>query len=184
MKKIALILVLLASSGGTLFAQSTGNQNHGRGDYLSKAGIDLHVADPAFIDHYWEPKEAPAPKPTATVRTRYVAVLTIVQQASSAGTAEQQLNRRMQQFYNSLSNLGIPRTDIRDEFVSLQPTYRMDVVQQGNMPIAKRVHTGFEIKKTIRITFYDYNWLETILVRAADLQIFQLDQVEHLLSSN
>ncbi len=183
MKYLSLIAALLLIGSG-VFAQATGNHNHGRGDYISKSGVPLYVADPEFINHWPEPEPTPEPEPIQQVRTQYVAVLTIAQQASTAGLAEQQLHQRLQRFYRALASIGIPRAQVGEEFTNLHPTYRMDVVPQGHTPIAKRVHTGFELKKTIRVTFYDYNLLETILIRAADLEIFQLDQVEHLLGNS
>jgi uncharacterized protein YggE len=108
----------------------------------------------------------------------YVAVFGFVQEGKVPAVSNQAVNTKFAEFISALEKLGIKRDDVFIDFISQNRVF--DYTETGNT-ITERL-TGFETKKNIAVRYKDRDLLEKMLAAAGNSGIFDLIEVNYVVS--
>ncbi len=115
----------------------------------------------------------------------YVAILSLRQTGKTAITCNQTAEQRIKTFSNSLIEQGIvEKTDIYIDFIAQVPTYSYEIEKKIFSKNANEVPTGFELTKNIHISFSDIQKLDQIMLKAAEVEIYELVKVDYVVAQN
>lgn len=111
---------------------------------------------------------------------KYSITFGLGQVATTPLQAGKLMNEKVQKFRDRLKKMDIAENDMYTDFVSQNKIYDYDLT--GNKAIEKE--SGFEIKKTITVTFTKESMIEAMTEAAAELQIFDVIKVEYFLDDH
>ncbi|MEP6924497.1 MAG: SIMPL domain-containing protein [Pyrinomonadaceae bacterium] len=178
MNKILLSVTCLLFCLSSAFAQEAGNRvysNNGNARHLPQ--LNSGVLSGSASDG----------KPIQWIETSvlmnmpadaYVAVFGFAQEAKSPAASNEAVNAKFNQFIGLLGELGIKRNDIYIDFISQNRIF--DFTEESST-ITERL-SGFETKKNIAVRFKDRNLLEKMLAAAAQATVFDLIEVNYVVS--
>ena len=178
MKRLSLILLLLAFGALHVPAQESGNRGvYGRptergrpsnGVIYGTENKDLFPVQ--FIEAYVLLNAAP---------DEFVALFGTAQEAPTAVESNQKVNSQIEQFLSAAEKLGITRSNTFVDFISQNRVYNFTSATDGTI---REKLTGFETKKTIALRYKDRPMLEKLLAAAAQASIFDLIKVDYVIS--
>jgi len=108
----------------------------------------------------------------------FIAVFGLVQEAATPAESNSKINAQVAGFIKDLESLGIRRGDIFVDFITQNKIY--DYTTSGSAVTEK--FSGFETKKNIAVRYKDRELLEKILSAAAKGSIFDLIEVNYIVS--
>ncbi len=108
----------------------------------------------------------------------FIAVFGLVQEAATPAESNSKINAQVAGFIKDLESLGIRRGDIFVDFITQNKIY--DYTTSGSAVMEK--FSGFETKKNIAVRYKDRELLEKILSAAAKGSIFDLIEVNYIVS--
>jgi uncharacterized protein YggE len=108
----------------------------------------------------------------------YVGVFALVQEAPTSAESNTKVNSQVTGFIKDLEGLGIKRSEIFVDFIAQNKVY--DYTTSGNTVTEK--FSGFETKKNIAVRYKDRELLEKILSAATKGSIFDLIEVDYVVS--
>jgi uncharacterized protein YggE len=108
----------------------------------------------------------------------FIAVFGLVQEAATPVESNSKINAQVAGFIKDLESLGIRRGDIFVDFITQNKIY--DYTTSGSAVTEK--FSGFETKKNIAVRYKDRELLEKILSAAAKGSIFDLIEVNYIVS--
>jgi len=175
MKKIAAILVSLILFSVALSAQEAGNRSYGtqRRKPLVNTGILTGNADDKTRVYFVEANVLMNMKPDA-----FVAVFAVVQEGTTSAESNTKLDTQISGFIKDLDSLGIKKGDVFVDFINQNKVY--DYTTSGSTVTEK--FSGFETKKNVAVRYRDREMLERILSAATKASIFDLIEVEYLVT--
>lgn len=202
MKKLMTIaFVVLAMQS---FAQTGGNDAVTRGQEATRASMgnlgysngdgskDLKYAvDPPVVDIYVPDPYIPQKKEPSVVKEvtvhevrvkhSWVAVFEVRENASTAATTEKITDRKIARFKSSLGRIGIYNSAIQSRLVSMVPIYTVTVNDSPYLDDPGKQHMGYEMVRSVKVTFTKEDQLDTIIRLANQAGISQLLKTEHII---
>lgn len=106
----------------------------------------------------------------------YVAVFAISREGASIDEAKANMDSTLQAFTSALKTLHVRDSDVYVDFITEPKIYGYEI--NGN--VAREKVTGFELKKTVSIHYVDRDFLDKLMVAAANAQIYDLVKVEYI----
>ena len=159
-----------AQVSGNAVLESAGNQVYNPPPHSVRPAPNLH---PTTHQYLIEAKVL-----HHAVADRYIAVFGVAQEERTAEDANAKINRRIDNFRQALSGMGIPEKDI---FVDLITQTRVYDFIMENATTAKETVTGIELKKNVHVTFPDMRTLEDMMLAAAAEGIFDIVKVDYVI---
>lgn len=111
--------------------------------------------------------------------TSYLAIFSTIQHGERITQTDSLLNKRIDAFVAKLKTMGISEKDINLDFISLVPTYNVEVGNKIFSTTANEVPTGFEMKKNVHVLFANHSLLDKIITSAAQSEIYDLVKVDY-----
>jgi len=177
-KKVWLILLILACGALNALAQESGNRGvYGRREQRTNPSTGViygtenkDLVPMQFIEAYVLLNSAP---------DEFVAVFGAAQEAPTAGESNQKVNAQIEQFLSATDKLGVRRGDTFIDFITQNRIYNFTPASDGT--IRERL-SGFETKKTVALRYKDRALLEKLLAAAAEASIFDLIKVDYVIN--
>jgi uncharacterized protein YggE len=175
MRKISWVIALILFSSSFVVAQESGNRAYGtpRRKPQVNSGVLTAVPDGKAQVYFVEANVLVNMKADA-----YVAVFGVVQEAPSAAESNSKSDALIRDFIKDLEGLGIKRGDVFVDFITQNKVY--DYTTSGNTVTEK--FSGFETKKNVAVRYRDREMLEKILSAASKASIFDLIEVNYVVS--
>jgi len=118
-----------------------------------------------------------------TKADEYVIILGTMQIAETVESCHQLINKRIDNFINSLSNLGIKREQVYIDFISQFPIFEVEVEKKLFSKDYNEIPKGFEVKKNIHLKYKDPAIVEKLLVEAAKNEIYDIVKVDYVINN-
>lgn len=175
MRKILWLFVLVLFCPIFAIAQEAGNRAYGtpRRKPQINSGVLTGSADGKAQVYFVEANVLMNMKADT-----FIAVFGLVQEAATPAESNSKINAQVAGFIKDLESLGIRRGDIFVDFITQNKIY--DYTTSGSAVTEK--FSGFETKKNIAVRYKDRELLEKILSAAAKGSIFDLIEVNYIVS--
>jgi uncharacterized protein YggE len=111
----------------------------------------------------------------------YVAIFSLSQQGKTIEEAEGAMQNRLEIFKKLLEQNNIAPQQLFIDPVSLVPVYEIEVLEKKVSKTFNEVPAGFEIKKSIHITFTDHTQINQLISIAARAEVYDLVKVDYVL---
>jgi uncharacterized protein YggE len=174
-RQMLLCVALILFSSSFLIGQEAGNRTYGtpRRKPQVNSGVLTAGSDGKTPVYFVEANVLVNMKADA-----YVAVFGVVQEALTAAESNDKTDAAIAGFVGDLEGLGIKRGDVFIDFITQNKVY--DYTTSGNTVTEK--FSGFETKKNVAVRYKDRDALGKILSAGAKASIFDLIEVNYVVS--
>ncbi|HBS88674.1 MAG: hypothetical protein A2W91_18710 [Bacteroidetes bacterium GWF2_38_335] len=202
--KSKFFIILLSFAYAWSFGQGAGNYviNQSKGDYkaarLSSNSNSNSNSEYDYSGYYQQAAYKPPVYPTYVSDTtiqisvsgmintnadNYIAILGISQTDETIETCHELINKRINDFIESLSALGISKKDVYIDFISQVPIFELELEKKLFSKSYNEIPAGFELKKNLHIRFTNKAIAEKLLIQAAKNEIYDIIKVEYIVSN-
>ena len=171
-----LLSILIMLIGSQALAQSAGNvlYNHPYSNHHER--IDNQVS---FKPNYGNTAELQAEVMINVEATSFTAIFSATQNGKTATQTDSLLTLRLNQVQGKLDKLGIKRSDVHIDVISMVPSYAMQLEKKRFSTTANEIPTGFKLIKNIHILFFDHEQLSDIVAAMSQSEIYDFVKVEY-----
>ena len=108
----------------------------------------------------------------------YVATFGLAVESSTLKECNDKIDKRIKDFTNELTKLGVAKTDIYVDMTSQNKIYDYKV----NGDLAEEYLQGFELKKNVIVRFNHISDLDQMVIVASNLEIYDLVKVDYIVT--
>lgn len=183
-KLLPILVLAIAANTIGLFAQVSGNANYAQQQqsqtyWNNRADYDSFSKLPGatFVNDNTILLET-----NALINVKadaYVAIFNLSQLGETAAAADELMNQRIGNISKDVMALGIGKTDMYADMLSLVPVYEIEVDKKLFSKTYNEVPKGFEMQKNLHIKYTDSALLDKIITIAAKYEVYDLVKVEY-----
>lgn len=167
-KTIYSILIYIISFSG--FGQMSGNAVYGSSNYYkenqNQRGFNLTDSNLSFTVKVMMSKKADA----------FTIIFGLNEESETVESCNSKINKRINDFINSLGKIGIKKQDTYSDFISQNKIYDYSVTNNK----AEQFEKGFEIKKNIIISVNSLKNIDSIIETASEFKIYDVIKIDYL----
>ena len=195
MKSLNLLLIILvfSVSSNFLFSQNLENESYMKSNryvqntnYNTDAQISLSVNNDRRSKLIQVNEEFAEFEINALYNAKadsYLAILSVIQNGSTAVAVDSMINIRYTGFCNDLSRFGIRKEEIFIDMIALVPVYDIQVEKKLFSKTYNEVPAGFKLQRNIHIYYEKAEVLDHILTIASKHEIYDLIKVEYFVKN-
>ena len=156
-----------------LSGQQSGNSVYGGQGYVNSkypGRETLYLSDSTFIIE--------ASIAQNVIADGYVVTFGLSEEASTLKEANTKIDKRIKEFINELTKMGIAKTDIFVDMTSQNKIYDYRIVDD----LAEEYLQGFELKKNVVAKFQKIGDLDQMVIAASNIEIYDLVKVDYIVN--
>lgn len=169
-----LLAICLLLSIQKISAQAAGNYIYNNGYGVNTDRADIHVNSPSGNTINLKAEVMMNVKPTS-----YTAIFAATQTGVDVFGVDSLMSQRIDQVIFALGAMGISRSDIHIDAVSMLPSYAYKLEEKKFSKRSTEIPVGFEMKKNIHVLFKHHELLDGIISEMAFAEIYDLVKVEY-----
>lgn len=111
--------------------------------------------------------------------TAFTAIFSLTQHGKTIEEAEASMKNRTEIFKQHMNAAHIDDSQIFVDPVSLVPTYETEVINKKLSKTFNEIPTGFEMKKSVHVTFHKQGQINDIVTAAARAEVYDFVKMEY-----
>ncbi len=114
----------------------------------------------------------------------YVIIFATSQVGETIESCHDVVNKRIDNFINSVLPLGVKKEDVYIDFISQFPIFEVEVEKKLFSKTYNEVPKGFEVRKNIHIRYKDSKIVEQMLIKASQNEIYDIVKVDYVVNNS
>ncbi|MEP6794001.1 MAG: SIMPL domain-containing protein [Saprospiraceae bacterium] len=163
-----LFCILWMTANGQQSGNSVYGQGYSKGKFPGKE--TLYLSDSTFIIE--------ASVVQNVIADGYVATFSLAEEGPTLKSCNEQIDKRIKEFANELSKMGVAKTDIYVDMTSQNKVYDYKITGE----LAEEYLQGFELKKNVIIKFNRISDLDQMVIIASNDEIYDLVKVDYIVN--
>jgi len=114
----------------------------------------------------------------------YVIIFATSQVGETIENCHDVINKRLDNFINSVLPLGVKKEDVFIDFISQFPIFEVEVEKKLFSKTYNEIPKGFEVRKNIHLRYKDSKIVEQMLIKASQNEIYDIVKVDYVINNS
>ena len=114
----------------------------------------------------------------------YVIIFATSQVGETIENCHDVINKRLDNFINSVLPLGVKKEDVFIDFISQFPIFEVEVEKKLFSKTYNEIPKGFEVRKNIHLRYKDSKIIEQMLIKASQNEIYDIVKVDYVINNS